>query len=325
MSEREPQVDRPSEVGGGADGHRERRQGVRAAAWGVVGAALIAYAASGFYVIAPDERGVVRHFGKVTGADVAPGIGYAAPWPFGRVDKVRTSEVRRVGVGFEMVEGLPLGMEAELLTGDENILVVTAIAQYRVDDPVRFLFATADPRALVRRAVRAVLVEQVGRMPVDDVLTVGKATLQREAQLGAQALLDSYGAGVRLLSADLQVVDPPQEVVQAFKDVASAKKDRERVVDEATGYQNTVVPQAKGRAQAAIVQAEGYATAVVNRAQGEAERFRLRLAEYAKAPAITRERLYLETVERVLPRMRKYVLEPARAGAPTRVRILTQD
>lgn len=299
--------------------HRARR----AIGVGIVVLAVAAWLASGVYVVQQDERGVVRQFGRVVEADVEPGMHYAWPWPIGRVDHPRVSEVRRVGVGFRLSDGRIIEPQSEVLTGDENILVVTMIVQYRLSAPARYLFATEDADALVPQAVRAVLLATIGRMRVDDVLTIAKGPLQSKVQLAAQALLDRYDTGVHLLSTDLQIVDPPADVIESFKDVASAKKDREKFIDQAAGYRNTVLPKARGLARSAIEQAEGYRVSRVNRAMGDAERFRLRFEEYRRAPAITRTRLLLEALERILPRIRAYVLDTSDGGS-LRVRIIEQ-
>jgi membrane protease subunit HflK len=299
--------------------------------WLVAGAVLIAigvYAASGFYFVQPDERGVVRVFGKVPGGrSVAPGMHYALPWPISRVDTPKTTEVRRVYVGQLPadrtaiargdLEAMTASPVTDMLTGDNNILKLTMVVQYQVVDAVAYVTTVASPDDLVRDTVQAVVVERLAALPVDQALTTGKVRLQNDTVREAQARLDKYGCGVRLGGARLEAIEPPRAVADAFKDVVSAKKDGERVVDQAIAEANTILPRARGEAFRVGQEAEAYRLGKVNRATGESDRFTSLLAEYAKAPEVTRARLRLQAFERILPRVRVYVLDatgPGRVG-----------
>ena len=294
--------------------------------------ALAGYAALGIYVVGPDERGVVRRFGKIVRRNVTPGIGYAFPWPIDRVDTPTTTEVRRVTVGLDPKDAEAIAMgdlaaisrsrESDMLTGDENILKVTMVVQYKIGDAAQYLTGVDDPDELVRTTVLAILVDLLGSLSVDDALTIAKGAMQTQTSLLAQQRLDAYGCGVIIVASDLQAVDPPLAVLDAFKDVASAKKDQERLRDQAVAYRNSILPQARGRAEEIVQEAEGYRLSLVNRARGKADRFLAILEEYTKAPEITRERLLLQTMEEILPKMKTYILDSKPNEPVTRIRLV---
>jgi membrane protease subunit HflK len=322
MGRRPPQPDPP----------RPRRK--RPYAIGLaVALALVAYLLSGFYFVEPDEQAVVRWFGRIpAGQQIGPGLRYAPPWPVCRVDTPKTTETRRVYVGLlpeqrEAIARRDLGAirdttATDILTGDSNILKITLVVQYRLADPAAYLTRTSAPDRLVRSAVQAVLVEHVGSLPVDKALTTAKAGVQNEVIESAQRLLDAYGAGVRLAGAQLETIEPPRAVADAFKDVVSAKKDGERMVERARTDADSIRARARGEGERQLREAEGYGLAKVSRAQGEADRFCSLLAEYQRAADVTRDRLWLEAFDRILPRVRLYVLDDPGDGSPSRIRIL---
>ena len=203
--------------------------------------------------------------------------------------------------------------EALMLTGDENIVKLEFIVQYRVRPDASgtsdFLFNIRDPGGTVRAAAEAAMREVVGRNAIDEVLTEGKAVVQVEAQRVLQQILDHYGSGIEVVTLKLQDVDPPNQVSDAFKDVISAQQDKERLINEAAGYANDVVPRARGEAAQQINQAEGYRESKVRDAAGAAQRFVALYEEYAKAKDVTRQRLYIETMEAILPRMNKIIMD----------------
>ncbi|UCG16472.1 MAG: FtsH protease activity modulator HflK [Phycisphaerales bacterium] len=305
----------------------------RLLSWCLVLGAVTVYLASGFYFVRPEERAVVRWFGRIPDGrrEVEPGLHYAPPWPTCRIDKL-TIEVRRVYVGLlpEQREAITRGDIAaitaspasDMLTGDNNILKVTMVVQYRVSDPAAYLTGSADPDGLVRNTVQAALVQTLAALPVDKALTTAKVRLQNETVRQAQTLLNEYGCGVRLAGARLNVIDPPHAVADAFNEVLSAKKDGERVVDEALAQANTILPRARGQAARITQEAEAYRVSNVNRARGDADRFVSVLAEYVKAPRVTRDRLWLQTFETVLPRVRVYVLDNREGEAPANIKII---
>jgi membrane protease subunit HflK len=276
-----------------------------------VAAAVLSWLCSGVYTVAADERGVVVRFGKLHEPRVAPGIHYCLPWPIDRVYTPRTTDVKRMSVGFAM-EGEQASLlvpdRPEMLTGDENILVVTVVVQYRIREPAEFLFDAVEPWWLVRRAAESALCDAVASRGVDDVLTVAKGAIQNETLLRTQGLLDSYGTGIEVLAANLQTVDPPPDVNAAFKDVTNAKKDSERLVDQAQAVRESVIPAARGEAQQVIRNAEARATELMNRAHGQAAKFTEVLAEYKQAPDVTRRRIFLEYMENILPNVDMFIV-----------------
>lgn len=263
------------------------------------GALLVAmYLLSGLYTVQPGESSVVRRFGKVV-EQASSGLHYRWPTPIERVDVVAIDQVRRQ-------ETTPI----QMLTGDENLISVRASVHYSVSDPPSFVLNVANPEQLVKQAAAAAMRQVVAREAVDALLTVDKAEIQRQTAVAAQAALDRNNAGVRIVSVQLLESAPPPEVAEAFRDVASAREDRNTFVNEALAYQNEVVPIARGDADKARQAAIAYAAGKTALASGDATGFIARVEAYADAPEITRQRLYLEAIERSLPGARKFVLDP---------------
>ncbi|MEO6667141.1 MAG: FtsH protease activity modulator HflK, partial [Nitrospiria bacterium] len=199
--------------------------------------------------------------------------------------------------------------EALMVTGDENILSVELIVQFRIKDAREFLFNVADMGETIMKATEASIRQVIGQSQIDVALTTGKAEIQQNTQILLQQILDDYRAGVQVAAIQLQDVDPPDQVISAFKDVASAKEDKEKLINESQGYRNDILPKAKGEAAQIINQAQGYAQSRVRRAEGEADRFVGMLKEYQQAPSIIRKRMYLETMETILPGMHKVIID----------------
>ncbi len=289
-----------------------------------VGAAVIAYLACGLYVVGPDQVAVVRIFGEPSGGAVASGVWWRPPWPMGKVNKVRVNQPRQVGVGASVAANLAQAAQsgAEHLTGDQNLVRLTANVQYTVSDPALYLFEAAEVDNLVAATVQSCLTEIIAETGVDELMTTGQAEVTRLTVEATQRTLDEYGVGVRLVSASagavnlLQEVKPPPEVAQAFSDVSSAKQDYERKVNEAHGYANELLPQARGEASEMISQAEGYAVRQVNEAKGRAARFRELAAEYRRAPQVTRIRLQMETIDTIGPRLNATVVDSSNGQRP---------
>lgn len=271
------------------------------------------YLLSGTYVVQPNELGVVRRFGRVVNDRVMPGIHYHLPWPFEKINRPKTLQVKVMSVGFRMVDKMkglgPQPEETQKLTGDENIINVQMIVQYRVEDPRAYLFAVESPHWLVRKAAESCLTEIIGSMGVDQVLTTDKLIIQERVKTEAQAILDEYTCGLRISGAYFQDISPPEEVAFAFRDVASAREDKNRLINEAHGYRNEKLPKVRGQAQEMIHEAEAYKTERVNRARGEAERFLAVLKEYRESREVTETRLYVEAMEKIFPKIRKYFLD----------------
>ncbi len=269
--------------------------------------------ATGIYIVAPDEKGVVMRFGKWV-STTGPGPHYHLPSPIETVLKPKVTEVKRIEVGFRTIDQGPparysdVPRESLMLTGDENILDIDIIVQYRILDPGKFLFNIRDPHVTVRVASEAALREVIGANTIDEALTVGKFAIQENTKRLLQQILDSYGSGLQIVAVQLQDVHPPDQVREAFRDVASAKEDKIRLINEAEGYRNAILPETRGRAAQIVNNAEAYMEEKILKAKGDADRFKSVLAEYEKAKDITRTRLYLETMEEILPGMDKFLL-----------------
>lgn len=286
--------------------------------WIVAAFLVLLWFGSGFYVVGPGERGVVLLFRAAT-EQTEPGLRYHLPWPIQSHTVVDISQVRRAEVGFRTVADTTergarggtrtVPQEALMLTGDENIVELQLFVQYRVQDPVKFLFGADDPEGVLHTSAEVALRSAVGRNTIDYTMTDGRVEVQEQAKTALQELLDAYQTGLLVSEARLLVVDPPSEVRDAFHDVVRALEDRDRLVKEAEGYGEDVVPKARGEAAQMVQQAEAYKAQRVIRSQGDAERFLKILAEYDKAKAITRDRLYLESVERIMPTVEKFILD----------------
>ncbi|NCO38652.1 MAG: FtsH protease activity modulator HflK [Armatimonadetes bacterium CG_4_10_14_3_um_filter_66_18] len=280
----------------------------------------VAYLLSGVYVVRPAEQAVVRLFGKVVDAHVEPGLRYRLPYPVTRLDKVRVRERKRLTIGFQLADQ-PLGRqpsaaETQFLTGDYNLVNIQAVVQYSIREAEHYLFAAREIEALVGGAVDSALTEVMTGTPVDDILTVGKVGVQNDTRKRAQEILDGYGAGVLIVQVTIQKPYPPEEVLAAFNDVASAREDRDRIRNEALGYANDLVPRARGEGQRLLQQADAYRTTKINRAAGEAQRFRDLLVEYDKAQDVTSARLYVEAMEQILPKMKKVFVDAPNGRSP---------
>ncbi|MBD5552776.1 MAG: FtsH protease activity modulator HflK [Desulfovibrio sp.] len=263
---------------------------------------------TGIYIVNPDEQGVVLRFGKYD-RTVGPGPHYALPEPIEEVYKPQVTQVLRSEVGFRSIgqsakfqqgQVRTIAEEASMLTGDENIVNVQFSVQYRIKDPVMYLFNIMGPTALVRTAAEAAMREVIGNSEIDSAITDGKLKIQNDATHLLQEILDRYGAGIQVIAVQLQDVHPPKEVIDAFKDVASAREDKSRIINQAEAYRNELLPKARGQAAALKNQAEAYAATRIRHAEGEAARFDAIREEYDKAPKVTRQRLYYEAMEDIL-------------------------
>jgi membrane protease subunit HflK len=290
-------------------------------------AVVFLYLLSGVYVVQSNEQGVVRRFGRLVDDQVMPGIHYHLPWPIERVDRPKTLQVKVMSVGFRMVDKIkgigPLPQETQMLTGDENIIDIQMIVQYRVTDPGAYLFSAEEPQWLVRKAAESCLTSIIGSMGVDQVLTTDKLVIEDKLKEQAQKILDRYGCGLQISGAYFQDIGPSEEVAYAFRDVTSAREDRNRLINEAQGYRNEKLPQVRGQSQQMIHQAEAHQTERINRARGEADRFLSLLREYQSSRTVTETRLYVETMEEILPRMRTYVLDRDGRRGVVNMRLIT--
>ncbi len=270
-----------------------------------VGALALLWLASGVYSVNPGHKGVVRTFGKET-ARTDPGLNFRYPWPFQHVDIVSVEQIRRIEVGFRGTQRV--SEEALMLTGDENIVDAQIVVQYRVADPSKYLFRLRDPEAALLAATEVALRSTVGSMTIDQVMIEERAKVQADARLFIQRLMDAYESGLVITEVKLQAADPPDAVRDAFHDVVRAREDKEKVINVAKGYQADILPKARGEAEKILREAEGYQQERVLLAQGEAARFLSVLAEYEKAREVTRDRLHLETIEKILPDIDKVII-----------------
>ena len=277
---------------------------------------IVLWLATGIYIVGPDEVGVVRTFGKFTRV-VQSGLNWKFPAPIEVVNTPKVTEVKRIEIGFRTLKNgqyRTVDKESLMLTGDENIVDAEMIVQYKIKDPVAYLFRIVGPELTVREAAEASLRTVVGRNKIDETLTTGKFTIQEETKSQLQLILDKYNSGIHVVAVQLQDVSPPKEVIGAFKDVASAKEDKNRMINQAEGYRNDVIPKARGEGEAMIRDAEGFKESRIKRAEGDAAKFTTILKEYRKAKSITEKRLYLETMEKVLPDIEKIIVPDKDSG-----------
>tara|TARA_B110000008_G_scaffold167958_1_gene167884 strand:- start:2566 stop:3531 length:966 start_codon:yes stop_codon:yes gene_type:complete len=283
----------------------------------LVGIALLLWMLTGIYVVGPDEVGVVQTFGKYSRA-AQSGLNYHFPFPFEKVSTPKVTEVKRIEIGFRTVgknQYQTITRESLMLTGDENIVDAEMIVQYKIKDPVAYTFNFIEPELTVRQAAEASLRTVVGRNNIDEALTSGKFMIQEEAKELIQDILDKYNTGILVDAVQLQDVGPPEQVVAAFKDVASAKEDKNRMINQAEGYRNDIIPKARGEAQAEIREAEGYKEARIARAEGDVSKFNSVLKEYRKSKEVTEIRMFLETAEEVLSNREKIIVPDGKEGS----------
>ncbi|MFH1417212.1 MAG: FtsH protease activity modulator HflK, partial [Planctomycetota bacterium] len=242
-------------------------------------------------------------------------IHYALPWPIDSVYTPDTKKARRIEVGFRHLGELFVEpRRSDVLTGDENILKIMMVVQYKIADPAKYLFGTDEPHWLVERSIESAMNQSIAGLPVDDVLTTAKNQIQIETIAMAQALLDAYDAGIILLGGTLQEVSPPVPVLAAFNDVASAKKDSERMGDEAREDKSKITLSADGQARQMISEAQAYYAERVAVAKGDADRFLKLFAEYCDAKEVTRTRLYVDAMERIFTNTKLIILDEAAAS-----------
>ncbi len=295
--------------------------------------ALIMLILSGFYSLAPDEIGVIERFGRKVEPLTAPGLHYK--WPVDRLTRIQASRVRSVEIGFRSNRTSAAGAEpssyewnvqhragrfvaraeeALALTGDQNLVELNAAVHYNVIDPETFLFQQLDAEATVRVAAESVIQSIASSTPLDSILTDGRLAVETRAGKELQQRLDRYRAGVRVIAVKLEDVHPSSEVVDAFRDVSAALEEKSRLVNEAEGYRNELVALSRGNAKARVASADGYLTGRVNRASGDSARFDQQQTSYRLAPGPTETRLYLETMEQVLPGKKKMIVDSTGAG-----------
>ena len=273
--------------------------------------------ASGLYRVGPDEQGVVLRFGKFV-KTTQPGLHYHIPLPVETVETPKVTKVNRIDIGFrsERDSGFSQGggvadvpQESLMLTGDENIVNIDFSVFWVIKDAGKFLFEIQDPEGTVKAAAETAMREVIAKSRIQPVLTEGRAQIEIETQEIIQSILDEYNSGIQITQVQTQKADPPDQVIDAFRDVQAARADMERSKNEAEAYANDVIPRARGEAAKIMQAAEAYKQKVVAQAEGEASRFISIYNEYAKAKEVTQERMYLETMEKVLADIDKVIIE----------------
>jgi membrane protease subunit HflK len=276
--------------------------------------AIAVWALSGFYRVDADEQGVVLRFGKYTNM-TQPGLNYHLPFPIESVMTPKVSRVNRIDVGFRSSNEGSRGTigdikeESAMLTGDENIVDINYSVFWVIKDASKYLFNIQDPIGTIKVIAETAMREVIARKKIQTILTQGRAEIEIEVQKIMQQILDSYNSGVDITQVQAQKSDPPAQVIDSFRDVQAAKADKERAQNEAEAYANDVIPRARGEAAKIVQEAEGYKKEVVAQAEGEASRFIAIYNEYAKAKTVTQERMYLETMEKVLSGVNKIIID----------------
>jgi len=278
------------------------------------------WAFSGLYRVLPDEQGVVLRFGKFV-STTQPGLNYHIPYPVETVLTPKVTKVHRVDIGFRAASdtGRTSGIddvseESLMLTGDENIVNIDFSVFWVIKDAGKFLFKIQSPVVTVKAAAETAMREVIAKSKLQSILTEGRSKIEIETQEIAQSLLDEYESGIQITQVQTQKADPPDEVIDAFRDVQAARADMERAKNEAEAYQNDVIPRARGEAAKILQEAEAYKKQVVAAAEGEASRFVAIYNEYAKAKQVTQERMYLETMEKVLADIDKVIIDRKAGG-----------
>lgn len=268
---------------------------------GILVLVLVGWSVTGFYTVDDAERGVVQRFGAYV-ETTQPGLRWHLPWPIETVDKVNISRIN------------PFNQTTSMLTSDENIVIVDMVVQYRNTDPIKFLFDVEDPVGTLADASESAIREVVGKNKMDFILGEGRESIAEETQTVIQQAMEEYSTGVVVTKVNLRDVNFPAQVEAAVQDAIKAREDKERLAFEAESYANDVVPKARGAAVRELQDAEAYRERVIADAQGEAARFEALLAEYLKAPEVTRERLYIEALEYVYANSNKVLLDSEGSG-----------
>ena len=273
--------------------------------------AVLVWLLSGIYIVDPAERGVVLRFGAFQ-TSTTQGPHWHIPYPIEAVYKVNVEQVRATEIGFRNSPNSYSGgvsSESLMLTKDENMVDVNLAVQYKIVDAKAFLFNVYQPELTLSHVVQSVIRQVVGDNTMDHVLTTGRDQISQEVKSASQALLNDYGVGLMITAVTMQDAQPPIQVKASFDDVVKAREDEQRYINEARAYANDIVPKARGASQRIMAEAEAYKSQVVSKSEGEAYRFTQILTEYLKAPEVTRERLYRETLEDVLSSTNKVIVD----------------
>lgn len=284
----------------------------------IVVVALLVWLASGIYIVEEGRRGVVTRFGEYV-ATTGPGPHWHLPYPIESVEEVNVAERRRITIGYEAVSPSrtrPVLSEALMLTADENIVNMQLAVQYEVSDAAQYLYTFSNPDQTLKDVAESALREVVGRHELEYVLTEGREEVQRQTREILQSVLNSYEIGLEVVQVAIQDVQPPEQVQPAFIDAIRAREDKQRIINQAQGYRNEIIPRAQGQAARILEEAQAYRATVIADAQGDTSRFTQLLEEYRQAPEITRERLYLATMEEILGATPKILLDVETGNNP---------
>lgn len=275
---------------------------------------------SGIYIVSASEQGVVLRFGKFV-ARTAPGINYHLPWPVEAVHIVDVTHPRQITIGDRQntetrddAQGDDTAQEGLMLTGDENIVNVNFVVYWVIKDAANYLFNVDNPDAAIKAVAESSMREVVGKSPIEPILTQDREPIQLEVRELMQKTLDAYGAGVTVTDVKMQKVDPPDEVLDSYRDVQAARADQERLRNEAEAYANKIIPEARGKAARIVQEGQAYKQRVIAEASGEAKRFLSVYEEYRKAPEVTRKRMYLETMSGILAGSNKVLIDESVKG-----------
>lgn len=278
----------------------------------IVGGVVALWLLTSVYIVAADQQAVVTRFGAVVEPRVMPGIHLSLPWPIDRVTKLKVQQLQRLVIGGSLsdtVIGRSQPLISQFLSGDQNIIHMRVVVQYSVGVPADYLYQSQDVGKLITSVVESELAHRIAARDVDAVLTTEKVAIQDEVRAAAQKLINDYRAGVLLASVNIESASPPPEAADAFRDVASARADSARIVNEAQGYSNDLIPKARGQAQQMLESAMAYREKKINEAIGDASRFTQVAAEYAKAADVNGRRIYMEAMETILPRIKKLIVD----------------
>ncbi len=273
--------------------------------------AFIVWMATGIYIIDPAERGVVLRFGAFQ-TSTTQGPHWHIPYPVESVYKVNVEQVRSAEIGFRNAQNSYSGgvsSESLMLTRDENMVDVKLAVQYKIANAQDYLFNVSNPELTLSHVVQSIIRQVVGDNTMDFVLTTGRDQVAQEVKTASQALINDYGLGIQITAVTMQDAQPPVQLKAAFDDVVKAREDEQRYINEARAYANDIVPKARGASQRLLAEAEAYKSEVVSKSEGEAYRFTQILTEYTKAPGVTKERLYRETLEDVLSNTNKVIVD----------------
>ncbi|MCM1129171.1 MAG: FtsH protease activity modulator HflK [Oxalobacter formigenes] len=295
------------------DDEANRRRGLHAGLIILAAVALLFWIGTGFFIVQEGETGVVMTFGRYSKMTPS-GVNWRYPSPFQSHEVVNVSQVRTVEVGYRSSLKNKQPKEALMLTNDENIVDIQFAVQYRLKNAADWVFNNRDQEEMVRQVAEASIREIVGKNKMDFVLYEGRDQIAADTQALMQQIFDQYQAGIQITNVTMQGVQPPEQVQAAFDDAVKAGQDRERQKNEGEAYANAVIPRAKGTAARLIQEAEGYRDRVVANAEGDAERFRMIVAEYQKASGVTRDRMYIETMQDIFSKTTKLMMD-VRSGS----------